>query len=205
MYGLATAALRRRRHAPSGTSTGCRSTCAPAQFDAFLLRPLSALGQLLTSDFSLRRLGRVATGVVVLVDRPDVRRHRLDAGPARAAARHPGRRSGDLQRGVRRHLRDRLLAGRGHGVRQRLHLRRQLPVAASRSPSSARCCAGSSPSSSRRPSSPTCRPWRCSAAPTRWVCPAGCRGRAVPASLLAATAAWLVWRTGLRHYVGAGS
>lgn len=36
-------------------------------FDAFLLRPLSALGQLVTSDFSLRRLGRVATGAVVLV------------------------------------------------------------------------------------------------------------------------------------------
>lgn len=35
-------------------------------FDAFLLRPLSALGQLVTSDFSLRRLGRVASGLVVL-------------------------------------------------------------------------------------------------------------------------------------------
>jgi ABC-2 type transport system permease protein len=35
-------------------------------FDSFLLRPLSALGQLVTSDFTLRRLGRVATGVVVL-------------------------------------------------------------------------------------------------------------------------------------------
>lgn len=36
-------------------------------FDALLLRPLSPLGQLVTSDFSLRRLGRVGTGVVVLV------------------------------------------------------------------------------------------------------------------------------------------
>jgi ABC-2 type transport system permease protein len=36
-------------------------------FDAFLLRPLSALGQLVTSDFSLRRLGRVTTGLVVLI------------------------------------------------------------------------------------------------------------------------------------------
>jgi ABC-2 type transport system permease protein len=35
-------------------------------FDAFLLRPLSALGQLVTSDFSLRRVGRVVTGLVVL-------------------------------------------------------------------------------------------------------------------------------------------
>lgn len=35
-------------------------------FDAILLRPLSGLGQLLTSDFSLRRVGRVATSVAVL-------------------------------------------------------------------------------------------------------------------------------------------
>ena len=35
-------------------------------FDAFLLRPLSALGQLVTSDFALRRLGRICTGLVVL-------------------------------------------------------------------------------------------------------------------------------------------
>lgn len=37
------------------------------QFDAMLLRPLSALGQLVTSDFSLRRLGRAITGLLVLV------------------------------------------------------------------------------------------------------------------------------------------
>jgi len=36
------------------------------QFDAMLLRPLSALGQLVTSDFSLRRLGRAMTGLLVL-------------------------------------------------------------------------------------------------------------------------------------------
>ena len=35
-------------------------------FDAFLLRPLSALGQLITSDFALRRLGRVVTGLILL-------------------------------------------------------------------------------------------------------------------------------------------
>ena len=35
-------------------------------FDAFLLRPLSPLGQLVTSDFSLRRVGRVVTGFTVL-------------------------------------------------------------------------------------------------------------------------------------------
>lgn len=37
------------------------------QFDAMLLRPLSALGQLVTSDFSLRRIGRAITGFLVLV------------------------------------------------------------------------------------------------------------------------------------------
>ncbi len=35
-------------------------------FDAMLLRPLSALGQLVTSDFAMRRLGRVLTGYAVL-------------------------------------------------------------------------------------------------------------------------------------------
>ena len=37
------------------------------QLDAFLLRPLGALGQVVTSEFSMRRLGRVVTGLVVLV------------------------------------------------------------------------------------------------------------------------------------------
>ena len=36
-------------------------------FDAFLLRPLSGLGQLVTSDFSLRRVGRLASAVAILV------------------------------------------------------------------------------------------------------------------------------------------
>lgn len=35
-------------------------------FDAFLLRPLSGLGQLVTSDFSLRRVGRLTSAVGVL-------------------------------------------------------------------------------------------------------------------------------------------
>lgn len=37
------------------------------QLDAFLLRPLSGLGQLVTSDFSLRRVGRIGTSLVLLV------------------------------------------------------------------------------------------------------------------------------------------
>ena len=36
------------------------------QLDAFLLRPLSALGQVVTSDFSLRRLGRIGVAVAIL-------------------------------------------------------------------------------------------------------------------------------------------
>ncbi len=52
-------------------------------FDAFLLRPLSALGQLVTSDFSLRRLGRVLTGIVVLGIALHVAG--IDWTPARAA------------------------------------------------------------------------------------------------------------------------
>ena len=34
--------------------------------DSMMLRPLSALGQLVTSDFAMRRLGRVFTGIAVL-------------------------------------------------------------------------------------------------------------------------------------------
>lgn len=37
------------------------------QFDAFLLRPLSGLGQLVTSDFSLRRAGRLVSALAILV------------------------------------------------------------------------------------------------------------------------------------------
>ena len=61
-------------------------------------------------------------------DRADHRGRRLDAGSHRAARHHPDRGGGRVQLGLRRHLGDRLLAGRGDGVRQRLHLRRQLRV-----------------------------------------------------------------------------
>lgn len=53
------------------------------EFDAFLLRPLSGLGQLLTSDFSLRRVGRVATALTILVVALVVAD--VDWTPARAA------------------------------------------------------------------------------------------------------------------------
>lgn len=58
-FGLADMAVGHVDRLPAYVRTGT--------FDAFLLRPLSALGQLVTSDFSLRRLGRVLTGLVVLV------------------------------------------------------------------------------------------------------------------------------------------
>jgi ABC-2 type transport system permease protein len=65
MFGLATCAFSLAdmavghiEHLPEYVRTG--------QLDAMLLRPLSALGQLLTSDFSIRRLGRLFFGLAVL-------------------------------------------------------------------------------------------------------------------------------------------
>jgi len=58
-FGLADAVVGHVDRLPFYVRTG--------QLDAFLLRPLSALGQLVTSDFSLRRIGRVAFSLVVLV------------------------------------------------------------------------------------------------------------------------------------------
>jgi ABC-2 type transport system permease protein len=57
-FGIADAAVGHVDRLPYYVRTG--------QFDAFLLRPLSALGQLVTSDFSLRRLGRVVMSLAVL-------------------------------------------------------------------------------------------------------------------------------------------
>jgi len=57
-FGLADAVVGHLERLPFYLRTG--------QFDAFLLRPLSALGQLVTSDFSLRRVGRVGTSLAIL-------------------------------------------------------------------------------------------------------------------------------------------
>ncbi len=57
-FGLADAVVGHVDRLPFYVRTG--------QLDAFLLRPLSALGQLVTSDFALRRLGRVVAGFGVL-------------------------------------------------------------------------------------------------------------------------------------------
>lgn len=57
-FGLADLAVGHVDSLPRYVRTG--------QLDAFLLRPLSSLGQLVTSDFQLRRLGRVASGLLVL-------------------------------------------------------------------------------------------------------------------------------------------
>jgi ABC-2 type transport system permease protein len=53
------------------------------QFDAMLLRPRSALGQLLTSDFSVRRLGRAVMGLIVLA--VAIAHAGIDWTPARVA------------------------------------------------------------------------------------------------------------------------
>ena len=65
MYGLAVASFGVADLAV-GHVDGLPAYLRAGTFDSFLLRPLSALGQLVTSDFTLRRLGRVGTGVVVL-------------------------------------------------------------------------------------------------------------------------------------------
>ena len=57
-FGIADAAVGHVDRLPFYVRTG--------QLDAFLLRPLSALGQLVSSDFSLRRLGRVVMSLVLL-------------------------------------------------------------------------------------------------------------------------------------------
>ncbi len=57
-FGVADAAVGHVDRLPFYVRTG--------QFDAFLLRPLSALGQLITSDFTLRRVGRVGMSLVLL-------------------------------------------------------------------------------------------------------------------------------------------
>lgn len=57
-FSLADIAVGHVEHLPDYVRTGT--------FDAMLLRPLSALGQLVTSDFSLRRVGRCVFGLLVL-------------------------------------------------------------------------------------------------------------------------------------------
>jgi ABC-2 type transport system permease protein len=82
MFGLATCAFALADIAV-GHIESLPTYVRTGQFDAMLLRPLSALGQMLTSDFSLRRVGRCAFGLVVLV--AAVVNAHLDWTPARAA------------------------------------------------------------------------------------------------------------------------
>ena len=57
------------------------ATSAPGTLDAFYLRPLPLLAQLMTSDLSLRRLGRARrSALVALVVGAAARRHRLVGG-----------------------------------------------------------------------------------------------------------------------------
>ena len=195
-FGLADGAVGHIDRLPFYVRTG--------QFDAFLLRPLSALGQLVTSDFSLRRVGRMTIGLVALTIALTIVGRRLDAGPGRAARHHPDRRGGHVQRGLRRHLGGRLLAGRGDGVRQRLHLRRQLPVVL--------------PFSIFGNAMRRLFTFVIPAAFVAYLPALALLGRddpaglpawlswcALPAAVVSAAVAGLVWRAGLRQYVGAGS
>ena len=129
--------VRPSRRRPSGsptwssaTSTSCRRTSAPAPSTRFCCGRCRPLGQLVTQ----RLLAAPAR------PRRDRARRRwssrwspadIDWTPARVALLvvvTPLARRRDLQRDLRGDLADRLLGGRGHGVRQRVHLRRQLPV-----------------------------------------------------------------------------
>lgn len=58
-FGLADLAVGQVEELPEKIRTG--------EFDVLLLRPLGALAQLLSADVALKRVGRVATGLVVLV------------------------------------------------------------------------------------------------------------------------------------------
>jgi viologen exporter family transport system permease protein len=57
-FGLADLAVGQVEALPEYIRTG--------EFDVMLLRPLGALGQLLSADVQLRRVGRVGSGLVVL-------------------------------------------------------------------------------------------------------------------------------------------
>jgi len=81
MFGFATAGFAFADLAV-GHVEGLPTYVRTGQLDAMLLRPLSTLGQLVTSDFSVRRLGRSLTGVVVLV--VALRHVDIDWTPARA-------------------------------------------------------------------------------------------------------------------------
>ena len=50
----------------SGSSTRCRPTCGWGD-RGMLVRPLTLILQFVTTDFQLRRLGRVADGLVIMI------------------------------------------------------------------------------------------------------------------------------------------
>ena len=96
-------------------------------FDQILVRPLPSLLQVVASDFSLRRIGKVAQGIGVLA----VALVAVDVDwsvgggddPARDRQRHA-----DLRGRLDRPRDDRVLDRRRDRIRERLHLRRQLPL-----------------------------------------------------------------------------
>jgi ABC-2 type transport system permease protein len=66
MFGLATSGFA-FADLLVGHVEGLPTYVRTGQLDAMLLRPLSTLGQLITSDFSVRRVGRCFAGILVLV------------------------------------------------------------------------------------------------------------------------------------------
>ena len=172
-------------------------------FDVVLLRPLSVLGQLATTDLQLRRLGRVSVSLLLLV--VVLVRLDLDWTPARVAMvvvapiaatvvfgalfvaaggvdvlggrRDRGDQRADVRLGVPGPVADR---GADPGAGPILHLRH--PGRLHRLP------AGAGAARQARPDR--------AAGWLPWASPV--------AAVAAAAAAGLVWRSGIRHYVGAG-
>ena len=78
------------------------------------------------SDFSLRKVGRLAQGLRRARVCAARARHRLGSGEGRDDRHDARRRGGDLRRGLGRRLDDRLLDRRRRRVHERLHIRRNV-------------------------------------------------------------------------------
>ena len=97
-------------------------------FDQILVRPLPSLLQVVASDFSLRRLGKILQAVVVLIVALAAADIDWTLGRAADGSARRRQRRLDLHRRLDRARDDRVLDRRRDRVRQRLHLRRQLPL-----------------------------------------------------------------------------
>ena len=98
-------------------------------FDQILVRPLPSLFQVVASDFAVRRVGKVLQGLAVLVYALVVVEVDWTVGRALAIPLAIVRRRAHLRRGLGGARNDRLLDRGRDRVRERVHVRRELPVA----------------------------------------------------------------------------